>query len=76
VATYSLNIKGARATSLFQVSEVGIDDLYVAPGDRAAPQAMSLNTPMLCKGPDGRTNWYVYDAERTIPGVQRVLKRV
>lgn len=37
--------------------------------------AMSDNTPLLCKGPDGSLKWYTLDAERSTPTVP-VLKAV
>lgn len=42
----------------------------------AEQQAMMRGTPFLAKGPDGGQALHVYDAERSIPGVQRVLRRL
>lgn len=38
-------------------------------------QAMSANTPLLCKGPDGALGWFTLDAERSTPTVP-ILKAV
>ena len=38
-------------------------------------QAMQLNTPILCKGPDGALKLYTLDAERSTPTIP-VLKPV
>jgi len=37
--------------------------------------AMSQNTPLLCKAPDGSLQYFTLDAERSLPG-SPVLKRV
>lgn len=42
----------------------------------AEQQAMRLGTPFLGTRPDGGQSLYVYDAERSIPGVLRVLRRL
>ncbi len=52
-----------------------IEDDYVNTPAREQRAAM-LGEPFLAKGPDGMQRLYKYDAERSIPGVQRVLVRV
>lgn len=73
--TYSLGTLGARADQHQNVATVTIGDSAVnAPG--AEEQAQRLGTQVLCKGPDGQLSWQVYDAERSLPGSMRTLKRV
>lgn len=76
MATYSLNIKGAPASNpTLPVNHV-IDDA-VCNTPQAEQNAMMLGTPFLARQvPGGPQFWYVYDAERSIPGVLRVLRRV
>lgn len=75
MATYSLAVTGQAAGSLpFAVANRTIDDAYARDG--ALQGACQTNTPFLCKRPDGSQAWYVYDAERSLPGGPRVLKRV
>lgn len=74
MATYSLAVTGACADSRNLVTNVMVDDLEATAGGQAL--ASQLNTQMLCKNPDGSQSWYTYDAERSIPGVSRVLKPV
>lgn len=80
--TYSLantgatvNPQGAMSNNPNLVKNHQIDDAIVN-SPMAEQQAMSLNTPFLGKRADGGQAWYVLDAERTIPGVLRVLRRL
>lgn len=76
MATYSLAVTGTRAdSSPYAVNNVVLaDTVSQSVGDQQ--NAMQLNTPFLCKNPDGSFSWYVLDAERSIPGVNRVLRPV
>lgn len=74
MATYSLAVTGASAESCNLVATLKVDDLEATEGGQML--ASQLNTQMLCKNPDGSQSWYTYDAERSIPGVSRVLKPV
>lgn len=75
MASYSLAITGVSADNAQQPSNILIDDAYVQrTGD--IRQAMAQNTQMLCQLPDGSQAWFTFDAERSRPGVLRVLKRV
>ena len=72
--TYSVAVTGAPAGNPQRPLSLTVDDTVAQVGGQA--QACSLNTPFLCKGPDGQQAYYTYDAERTIPGVVRFLKKV
>ena len=61
--TYSLAATGRRADSLFAVSEIDIGDTAGLASSQA--KAMTLNTQLLCKNPDGSKSWYTIDAERS-----------
>ncbi len=74
MATYSLALTGARADSENLVATLKVDDLEATTGGQML--ASRLNTQMLCNNADGSQSWYTYDAERSIPGVSRVLKPV
>ena len=75
MATYSLNFKGVPASNSQQpLSMVVSDDVCNSPA--AEQQAMMLGTPFLIKTPSGQQVLMKYDAERSIPGVLRVLQRV
>lgn len=74
MATYSLAITGVGAGNPFQPVALTIDDAYARPGSQAL--ASSQGAPFLCKRPDGSSAWFVYDAERSIPGQTRILRRV
>ena len=52
-----------------------VDDTYVNTPQREQRAAM-LGEPFLAQGPDGQQRLYKYDAERSIPGVLRILVRV
>lgn len=69
--TYSLAIKGARASNPPQIQNVTVSDPQAVAGGQAL--AMQLNTHFLCKGPDGFESYYRIDAERSIPGLPPVL---
>lgn len=74
--TYSLSITGVPAGNVYQpAKELTITDANcVTPG--AEQYAMQTGTQFLVQQPDGSQAYYTYDAERCIPGVQRVLRRV
>jgi hypothetical protein len=71
---YTKNIKGQQG-SHHNVTLPGItliDDAAASAHQYYAQQGQ----PFLCQGPDGQQALYVYDNERSIPGVSRILKRV
>lgn len=74
MATYSLGLTGVPADNPAQPLSLTVDDAVGRAGSMA--NAMQNKTQFLAKGVDGVTRWYTYDAERSIPGVSRVLKRV
>lgn len=74
MATYSLAITGALADNPNLVTNITLPDTSAQVGRQA--NAAMVNTQMLCKNVDGSQSWYTIDAERSIPGVSRVLKRV
>lgn len=74
MATYSIATVGRQADSPYLVNTTTLPDSSATPGGESA--AMQNGTPILCKNPDGSQSWYTIDAERSLPGVSRVLKRV
>lgn len=80
--TYSLANTGATVNPQGRIADnpTDVENLQVSdnvinsPG--AEQNAMMLGTPFLCKGPDGGQAYYVYDAERSVPGSLRYLRRV
>lgn len=71
--TYSLGATGHAADALFGVDNVKIGDAAGLAGTQQG--AMSQNTPVMCKRPDGSQAWFTIDAERSLPGAI-VLKAV
>jgi len=74
--TFSIGVTGVEADSRFQLAKqltIG-DSVCASAGDEQ--NAMQTNTQFLVKMPDGSKVWHTYDAERSIPGVSLVLKRV
>jgi len=74
MATYSIATTGMRADSPFTIANVTLPDTSATVGGQAA--AMQNNTQMLCKNADGSFSLYTLDAERSVPGVSRVLLKV
>ena len=81
--TYSLGITGVPAENPFLPATLDISDQVEAGGQTlsavgapAEQNMMRLGLPVLCQGPDGQQAWYTYDAERSIPGVLRIMKKV
>jgi hypothetical protein len=74
--TFSIGITGVAADNAFQpTGELKIgDSACQSTGDEQ--NAMQLGTAFLVKMPDGSKVWHTYDAERSIPGVSLVLKRL
>jgi hypothetical protein len=74
--TYSLAILG-YSTAQQPMFATASKNLTVGDSGASAEQYnMRLNTQILCKNQDGSQSWYTYDAERSIPGVLRVMKKV
>lgn len=71
--TYSLAATGQRADQQFAVSTLKVSDTAGVIGSQQL--AMSQNSQVLCKNPDGSQSYYTLDAERTTPG-NLVLKAV
>ncbi len=74
--TYSQSVAGINAGARYNTAktiQVG-DSACLSPGDEQ--NSMQTGTQILCKNPDGSKSWYVIDAERSIPGVQRVMRAV
>ena len=81
--TYSMSITGASANNQFQPLVVKVSDQVEAGGQTltavgapAEQNMMRLGVPVLCTAPHGGQAWYVYDAERSIPGVSRIMRRL
>jgi hypothetical protein len=70
-ATYSQSLMGLNQT-LFEPKLLTVNDLQAPVGAQQA--AMSDGNSFLCKNPDGSQGWYVFDAERSIPGYPPVLR--
>lgn len=84
MATYSLAMTGCPADERpGQVETLTLPDAMVPVAGMTLTtatlggmqSAMSDNTPLLCKGPDGSLRLYTLDAERSTPTVP-VLKAV
>ena len=75
-ATYSLSVTGVSASNPYQPT--GLLDVpdQVCQSAGSEQSAMQIGTSFLVKMPDGSQVWHVFDAERCIPGVQRVLRRL
>jgi len=74
MATYSQSIIGVGAGNPFEPKFVKIDDATcVTAGDEQ--NAMTLGTVFTAQGPDGGSYLAVFDTERCIPGVRRVIRR-
>ncbi len=71
--TYSLSAEGIPSGQIFADAIVDIGDTAGLLGSQQ--RAMSLNTQILCKNPDGSQSWYTIDAERSTPSAV-VLKAV
>ena len=74
--TFSIGVTGVAAGNPYQpASELTIgDSVCQSAGDEQG--AMQLGTAFLVKMPDGSKVWHTFDAERSIPGVSLVLKRL
>jgi hypothetical protein len=73
--TYSLAVTGVSANNGWQPKVLDVpDQVCQTAGDEQ--NAMQTGTQFLVKMPDGSQVWHVFDTERCIPGVQRVLRRV
>lgn len=74
--TFSIGVTGVAADNAFQPTKrLTIGDMACqSAGDEQ--NAMQLGTAFLVKMPDGSKVWHTYDAERSIPGGQLVLKRL
>lgn len=74
--TYSQSVTGINAGARYntpQTIKVG-DSACQSIGDEQ--KSMMTGTQILCKNPDGSQSWYTIDAERSIPGVQRIMRAV
>lgn len=82
--TYSQSLTGVAAGARYNAPlTVRVGDLDAAGNalnsaiDAGAQQgSMSRGNQILCKNPDGSQSWYIMDAERSIPGVSLVMRRV
>ena len=73
--TYSQSIVASGAHNPILPKTVQIEDA-VCNSAQQEQQAMQLNTVFQGKGPDGALMNYVFDAERSIPGVLRIIRRI
>ena len=73
--TFSQTIKGVPADNAQQPLSIKIpDSVCSSPGGEQ--NAMQTGTPFYAQQPDGSTVLSVYDTERCIPGVTRVIRRL
>jgi hypothetical protein len=73
--TFSQSISGASADNAQQPKVIDIPDAAcLSAGDER--QYMQQGTAFLAKYPDGSKVFCVYDTERCVPGVTRVLRRL
>ena len=71
--TYSLGATGIRADGQQAIKTLKVGDTAGQLGGQQL--AMSDNTQVLCKNPDGSQSWYTFDAERSTP-TNLVMKAV
>jgi hypothetical protein len=74
--TYSLSVTGVSASNPYQPTKLLDipDQVCSSAGDEQ--NAMQTGTSFLVHMPDGSQVWHVFDTERCIPGVARVLRRL
>jgi hypothetical protein len=74
--TFSIAVTGVAAGNPYQpTGEMTIgDSVCQSAGDEQ--NAMQLGSAFLVKMPDGSQVWHTFDAERSLPGVSLVLKRL
>lgn len=73
--TFSQSIDGASADNAQQPKNINIPDANCISAG-AEQNAMQTGTAFLAQFPDGSSVLCVYDTERCIPGVQRVLRKL
>jgi hypothetical protein len=74
-ATYSLSNTGCSAQNAQQPLVIDVPD-QVSQTAGSEQLTMQNGTAFLAKLPDGSQAWHVFDTERSIPGVYRVLRRL
>jgi len=74
-ATYSLANTGCSANNFEQPLVIDVPD-QVSQTAGNEQNTMQTGTAFLAKLPDGSQAWHVFDTERCIPGVYRVLRRL
>ena len=80
--TYSQRLTGPSANYRYnapktiQVGDTDIAGNVVGNSPQAQQGSMMRGDQILCKGPDGAQSYHVIDAERSIPGVSVVLRKV
>ena len=74
-ATYSLSVTGVSAHNPFQPANHRVSDAVTASAG-AEQQAMQLGTVFWIQANGGPQTLQVFDAERCIPGVLRVTRKL
>lgn len=72
--TYSVSVTAADLGNTKHANVLTIGDSGAATHDKRL-QSMRLNTPILCKNPDGSQSWYTIDDSLFWMG-QHTLKRL
>lgn len=73
--TFSQSITGCAADNAQQPLTLDVPD-QVSQTAGSEQQTMRNGTAFLAKWPDGSLVWSVFDTERCIPGVARVIRRL
>ena len=74
-ATYSIANTGCSAQNAQQPLVLDVPD-QVSQTAGSEQLTMQNGTAFLVKMPDGSQVWHTFDAERSLPGVSLVLKRL
>ena len=82
--TYSQSIAGINAGARYAPKAITVGDADAAgnamnslsSGAGAQQGAMMRGNQIQCKNADGSLSWYTIDAERSIPGVQLIMRPV
>jgi hypothetical protein len=73
--TFSQSITGVSASNAQQPLSIDVPD-QVCQTAGSEQLTMQNGTAFLAKQPDGSLVWSVFDTERCIPGVARVIRRL
>ena len=73
--TYSLSVTGVATHNTFALKTVKIADAQII-SPQAEQAAMARNTAFIGQLPDGQSGVFVFEAERSIPGALRIVRKL